>query len=148
MSPAMAIVPTIAIPASGMLCSAVPASRPSASRTRHAVNKSRTGKLTSPIDDIANGKAYTAKEAKDLGLIDEIGYLDKAVAWAQSKAGLSRPTIVKYDEKVSFIDRFPFAQAGGSPRAQSVTVNGMNVDVDRDFLEHLTNPRPLYLWRR
>jgi len=96
----------------------------------------------------ATGQTGTAARDWRTATADEIGYLDKAVAWAQSKAGLSRPTIVKYDEKVSFIDRFPFAQSSGSPRAQSVTVNGLNVNVDREFVDHLTNPRPLYLWRR
>ena len=70
-----------------------------------AENLRRKGMLTTPISDIANGKAYTAEEAKKNGLIDEIGYLDKAVGWASGKAGLTKPNVVKYEEKISLVDR-------------------------------------------
>lgn len=116
-------------------------------RFKAVVNKSRAGKLTTPIDDIANGKAYTAQEAKATGLIDEIGYLDKALAWTEAKAGLSKPTIIRYEEKVSFMDRFPFAQAQGRPRAQSLNVNGIDVQIDSETIDRLLNTRPMYLFR-
>lgn len=120
---------------------------PMFARFKDVVFRSRKSKLTAPIEDIANGKAYSAQEAAKNGLVDEIGYLDKAVAWAQSKAGLTRPTVVKYEEKISLLDRFPFAQSSVAPRSQSLAINGMNVNVDRRTVEHLLNPRPLYLWR-
>jgi protease-4 len=116
-------------------------------RFKDVVETSRKGMLTAPISDIANGKAYTAEEAKKNGLIDEIGYLDKAVAWASGKAGLTKPNVVKYEEKISLVDRFPFAQSSISPKAQSVTVNGLNVNVDRQTVDRVINPRPMYLWR-
>ena len=116
-------------------------------RFKDVVGKSRKPKLTAPINDIADGRAYTAQEAMKNGLVDEIGYLDKAVAWAAGKAGLTKPNVVKYEEKISLIDRFPFVQSSINPKSQTVTVNGINVDVDRRALQHVLESRPMYLWR-
>ena len=45
--------------------------------------------ITDPtkIDALANGSIYTAKQAKDSGLIDGIGYLDNAIAQAETLGG-------------------------------------------------------------
>ncbi len=48
------------------------------------------------VKALANGKVYTAVEAKDLGLIDQIGYLDDAIAFAQAKAELSDYRVIRY----------------------------------------------------
>ncbi|MDD4891390.1 MAG: signal peptide peptidase SppA [Phycisphaerae bacterium] len=45
---------------------------------------------------IANGKVYTADEAKTLGLVDAIGYLDDAYKEAGRRAGVSNPTVTVY----------------------------------------------------
>ena len=116
-------------------------------RFKAVVSKSRASKLTAPMDDIANGKALTAEEAKKFGLIDEIGYREKAIAWATKTAALTKPNVVKYEEKLSVLDRFPFAQAQGSPRTQGVNINGVNVNVDRQVLDRITAPRLMYLWQ-
>ncbi|MEA2708576.1 MAG: protease [Phycisphaerales bacterium] len=41
------------------------------------------------IDDVARGRIFAAKQGKDLGLVDEIGGLEDAIADAAGKAGLS-----------------------------------------------------------
>ncbi len=48
------------------------------------------------VRKLADGRIYTSKEAKDAGLIDDIGYLDDAVNKAKALAGLEQATVVAY----------------------------------------------------
>jgi protease-4 len=49
------------------------------------------------IREIADGRIYSAREAKEHGLIDQIGYLDDAVNEAKLRAGLRDATVIAYD---------------------------------------------------
>lgn len=53
---------------------------------------------------VADGRIYTAKQAKDLRLIDEIGFLDDAIEAAIDAAGLTQETaeVVRYEELESW----------------------------------------------
>ncbi len=53
---------------------------------------------------VADGRIYTAKQAKDLRLIDEIGFLDDAIDAAIEAAGLTPETaeVVRYEELESW----------------------------------------------
>lgn len=53
------------------------------------VTEGRGEKLAKPLDDIAGGRVYTGAQAKELGLVDEIGTLQDAIAFAVEKSGLS-----------------------------------------------------------
>ncbi len=44
----------------------------------------------------ADGRIMTSREARELGLIDGIGYLDDAVSLARKKAGLAEASVVLY----------------------------------------------------
>jgi len=48
------------------------------------------------VRQFADGRIYTSQEAKDAGLIDDIGYLDDAFVQARKLANLERATIVTY----------------------------------------------------
>jgi protease IV len=100
------------------------------------------------IEQVADGRAFTAAEAKAKGLIDDVGYLADAIAHAQKAAGLSDPHVFRYNRPPSLFDVFG-ARSGVSPgsRNQGVTVNGININVDRKLLDELAAPRVLYLWR-
>lgn len=53
---------------------------------------------------VADGRVYTARQAKDLRLIDEIGFLDDAIDAALEAAGLTLETaqVVRYEEVESW----------------------------------------------
>ncbi|GJL53926.1 MAG: signal peptide peptidase SppA [Nitrospirales bacterium] len=48
------------------------------------------------IRRLADGRIYTATQAKDAGLIDSIGYLEDAIAVAKQQAGLDDAQVVTY----------------------------------------------------
>jgi protease-4 len=48
------------------------------------------------VRQLADGRIYTSREAKDAGLIDQIGYLEDAFTRARTLANLERATIVTY----------------------------------------------------
>ena len=63
------------------------------------VSKAATGRNKSfdEIDEIAQGRVWTGKKAKELGLVDEIGGLDTALSIAKKQAGFAE------DDKVNLI---------------------------------------------
>ncbi len=48
------------------------------------------------VRQLADGRIYTSQEAKDAGLIDEIGYLDDSFKQVKTLAGLEQAMIVTY----------------------------------------------------
>jgi protease-4 len=57
------------------------------------------GKSYDAIDAIAQGRVWTGKQALPLGLVDQLGGLDAAVADAATRAGLSKGFPVRYVEQ-------------------------------------------------
>jgi protease-4 len=59
------------------------------------------------VRSLADGRIYTAGDALDLGLVDEIGYIDAAIEKAREIAGLThRPRIIAYGEPFELEDLF------------------------------------------
>lgn len=56
------------------------------------------------IEKIAEGRVWTGETAKKLGLVDELGGMDKALDIAVKKAGIKAYTVVAYPAKESFLD--------------------------------------------
>ena len=55
------------------------------------------------IGKIAEGRVWTGETAKELGLVDELGGIDKALDIAVKKANLDGYTVVSYPEKKDFL---------------------------------------------
>lgn len=51
------------------------------------------------LDKIAQGRVWTGSTAKELGLVDELGGLDKALEIAVAKAGVDAYTVMNYPQK-------------------------------------------------
>ena len=84
----------------GMLSTAAPFTEEERAKFRHYMNTiyevfkgrvvdGRKGRLTKPIDEIAGGRVFTGSQALELGLVDKIGGLQKAVRFAAGQAGIS-----------------------------------------------------------
>lgn len=59
------------------------------------------GMTTEAIEKIAEGRVWTGSMAKDLGLVDELGGLDKAMSIAAERAEIENYTIIDYPAKES-----------------------------------------------
>jgi protease IV len=71
---------------------------------KSVVEEGRKGRLTVPIDDIAVGKIWTAAEAKEKGLIDDIKYPDEIVAQVASEIGVADPKVIRLKRLGGFFD--------------------------------------------
>lgn len=61
------------------------------------------GMTKEAIERIAEGRVWTGEEAKELGLVDVLGGIDKALEIAVAKAGVENYTVVAYPEKQDFL---------------------------------------------
>jgi protease-4 len=100
------------------------------------VEKAAAGRNTTPerIDAIAQGRVWTGAQGKEIGLVDELGGLERALVVARQRAKIapdSEVEIVVYPSRKSFYDfvRNPF---GASERSTALAV-----------LLGLRDPRPL-----
>lgn len=57
---------------------------------KHLVETGRNGKLAKPTEELASGRVFTGKQALELGLVDQIGGLQAAIAFAAKSAGLDQ----------------------------------------------------------
>ena len=81
-------------------------------------------------------------------MIDAVGYLDDAQNYAISTAGLTNPTVVRYQDPPSLMD---ILLSSKSNLAGALSSGGdspaVNITVDQKLIHELSTPRPLYLWR-
>jgi len=82
------------------------------------VAASRKGKLTKPIKEIAVGKVWTADDAKSLGLIDDIAYLDQICANTARDAGIFNPTIIRLKNRVGLLEALSANNALGGGKVE------------------------------
>ncbi len=54
------------------------------------------------VKRLSDGRIYTAQQAKDLGLVDRLGYLDDAIDLAKAKAGIEEARVVLYHRPGSY----------------------------------------------
>jgi protease-4 len=87
------------------------------------------------LEEVApfNGRVYLAEDAKRIGLVDEVGYLEDALAAAARLAGLSRPKVVEYSKRKSLLEEIGFASGAGS--------------VDLKALQEVQTPRIMMVWK-
>jgi protease-4 len=73
------------------------------------VEKAAQGRNTTPekIDAVGQGRVWTGRQAKQIGLVDELGGLDRAVSLAKQRAKIPQDANVEllvYPPKKSFLD--------------------------------------------
>lgn len=111
----------------------------------------RKGKLSDKTGDVFSGKAFIAQDALDRGLVDQIGYPEKAYDYAASKAGLGAHSVVRYTPNATLLQllmaRSNIQRASGGAPADAAMVNIDGFNVDAKAVEGLFEARPLLLWR-
>jgi len=73
----------------------------------------RGQRLKKPIEDLAGGRVYTGKQALELGLVDRVGTLSDAVAFAADQAKLKTYDVRVVPEPKSFLERLTERASGG-----------------------------------
>lgn len=93
------------------------------------------------LDKLATGEVFTAKQAKESGLIDEIGFIDDAIERVLEMADLDKATtrVVKYKRPVTLIDAISL---GKSPQ-KNVLAEILSLNVHQAY--YLANPLPSLL---
>lgn len=115
---------------------------------KEVVRAGRGKNLKRSIDEVANGKIYTASEALEAGLIDQIGYPNDAYDLAGSIAGLTDKHVVRFEPAPSLLEALGAESSAAKPIGSSgVHVTGVNLNVDKSWLYELMSTRPMYLWR-
>jgi protease-4 len=88
------------------------------------------------VRSVADGRIYTAREALSLGLVDEVGYLEDAIAAAKSAAGLKEAKVVTYHRPRQYRATIYSTASTFGPPATLPDLARMVV----------SGPRFLYLW--
>jgi protease-4 len=83
--------------------------------------------------ELADGSIYSAKEALEKKMIDDIGYLDDAIEQVKALAGIERARVVEYRKPFSMTDFL-------------ITGSRNFLKIDRTTLYELSIPQVLYLW--
>jgi protease IV len=83
------------------------------------VEKAAAGRHTTPerIDSIGQGRVWTGAQAKQIGLVDELGGLDRAIVLAKARAKIDAKSdveLVVYPQRKSFLElvESPFGMSG------------------------------------
>jgi protease IV len=105
------------------------------------VERGRPGLDAAEIKRLADGRVYLAPDAREAGLIDEIGTLTDALAAAKAAAGLEREkvVVVEYARPLAHRPNI-YARTADAP----AEVNLINVDLP-GWLNNAA-PRFMYLW--
>ena len=82
----------------------------------------------SKVLELADGRIYSGPQAKTLGLVDEVGYLDQAIEATANLANTSDPQILLYEYSGS--DLLTWLN---SVKAPSFDLLGLTQQIDRDF---------------
>jgi len=97
------------------------------------------------VRDLATGQLYTGKQAKELGLVDELGGLNTAIDLAASLAGIEEPKVEYYRREVpsllSSLLEMDWQKLQSLIQMQSLGAEGIIL------LETLSNPYPLPEYR-
>jgi protease-4 len=110
------------------------------SRFVKVVAEGRPGLTEPQVRKLADGRIYTAEQARRLKFIDYVGYFDDAVALAKKLAGIKEAHLVFYTRAGEYRGSI-YSRLGPAGPPQ---INLMNIDAQGLFRRR--GPVFLYLW--
>ena len=93
--------------------------------------------LWATMDGMAQGRVWSGSMAKELGLVDELGGLDKAIEIAAAKAGIDAYTLMNYPGKKSFWSELMATDPGNYIRMQLLDGRMKEIYRQVDMLDKL-----------
>jgi protease-4 len=91
------------------------------------------------IKKLADGRIYSGEQAKQAGLVDDIGYLDEAVELAKKKAGLADAKVISYRRPGEYQNNI-YSRLMSAPNFANVA------NLDLLSLVRGGTPQFMYLW--
>jgi protease-4 len=88
-----------------------------------------------------DGRIFTAVQARDLGLVDAVGYLDDALSEAHAAAGLENARVVMYHRRREYRENIYSHPGERSPALSGGTSLSVTLSVPEP-----SGPRFMYLW--
>ncbi len=104
------------------------------------IREGRRNLTDAQIRSLADGRIYSGEQAKQLGLVDRVGYLDDAINLAKQEAGLKTAQIVTYRRPGEYRANIYARMFGGA--------GGITSLANLDLLTVLRagTPQFMYLW--
>ncbi len=99
------------------------------------------------VENLAQGHVYTAEDAKELGLVDILGGLDRAILSAARKAKLTEYRVVELPKKEDAISKLLNANKSSDEQAEKIAAKlGISTRQFKDFqnLIKLTGPQAYF----
>jgi protease-4 len=101
------------------------------------------------VEEVAQGRVWSGSDAKEIGLVDELGGLDAAIAYAAEKAGLgSNYRLVEIPRHKELIELIQEYIEGVAPRyASSNTLVGKiaaRIEAELKLLRAFNDPQGIY----
>ncbi|MDQ3942597.1 MAG: signal peptide peptidase SppA [Actinomycetota bacterium] len=90
----------------------------------------------SRVREIADGRIYSGEQARNLGLVDRLGELEKATGIARSLANVEETTVVRYVESPNLVESLQARLAPPEPEAVHI-MREAGLDLE---------PKPYYLY--
>lgn len=94
------------------------------------------GLRQSYVDSIGQGRVWAGADALQLGLVDELGGLDKAIAYAAQKANLTDYSIKDYPKQMDLMDMF---MSGNIPEPYTKSLIKRKLGKNYMYLETVEN---------
>lgn len=102
---------------------------------QHVVD-ARGERLAKPIDELAGGRVYTGAQALELGLVDEMGGLEEAIAYAADQAGVEDYEVRTMPASKGFLEKLIDSFMGKEDEDdQHIRLSGPNTGVSGRFFE-------------
>lgn len=87
------------------------------------------------VREIADGRIYSGLQAESLGLVDELGDLDRAAEIAGDLAGAGRTTVVRYERAPGFVELLRNRLEPSEPQAlEALESAGINITPELQYL--------------
>jgi protease-4 len=111
---------------------------------KNHVSEIRGNRLKKPIEELAGGRVYTGKQALELGLVDRLGTLSDAVAFAAEQAKIKNYDVRVVPEPKNFLEQLMEQISGdkeGPNRVQIAENGGSLLKLAAPYLQGLDPQR-------
>jgi protease IV len=106
------------------------------------VTEIRGSRLKKPIDELAGGRVFTGKQALELGLVDRLGTMSDAVAFAADQAKIKDYDVRVVPEPKNFLEQLMDRASGDKEEPGHVTLTADESSLFKLAAPHLQNLDP------